>query len=127
MLMLLHMFGGDGPPATVGPVDCSRLSAGDLQVGSPNEPLAAYREGAWCVGALCYSCVVCEGPAICDFQEGQPARPEHREGPFAKLSLIDGVLWGDDVALARLDVDNQVWRLVEDWSDYFRAIAWRAA
>jgi hypothetical protein len=48
--------------------------------------------------------VVCDGPAICYFQDGQLARPEHRE-----------------------DVEHQVWRLVQDWSDYFRAIAWRPA
>ena len=125
--MLLQMIGADAPSATVGPLDSSRVRAVELQVGPSNEVLAQYRDGSWCVADNCYTCVFCQGPALCHFEEGAPARPEHTEGPFRELSLINGVLWGDDLALARLDLSEQVWRLIDDWSDYFRSISWRPA
>jgi hypothetical protein len=34
------------------------------------------------------------------------------EGPFQTLTLVSAVLWGDDVSLARFDVETGRWLLL---------------
>lgn len=109
--MLLRLIGAPAASATLGPAEWFRLK-GDQLIGPNNRMLLHYVGGYWKDHTQVFTSVVCEGPVHCRFERGD-GQVDALDGPFETLTLVSAVLWGDDVSLARYDVETGSWLLLQ--------------
>lgn len=108
--MLLRLTGTPAASATLGPAEWFRLKGNEL-IGPNGRTLLHYEGGYWKDHTQVFTSILCEGPVRCRF-EGADGRVDEPEGPFQTLTLVSAVLWGDDVSLARFDVETGRWLLL---------------
>ena len=122
--MVLQLFGATGKAVTLGPANWFRLRGREL-FGPNNKLLLRYAEGFWKDHEQQFSSIICQGPVTCHFEQGA-ARRDDVEGPFKTLTLASGVLWGDELSLARYDIESKRWRLLHT-DNSFAAVVWLPA
>jgi len=115
--MMFHLTGVPGKKAVLGPADWYRLEEGRLIAGPSGEIVAVHEDKFWRAGDSLYTSLTCSGPVSCHF-EGGSHRRDDVEGPFATVMLIDGMLWGDELTLARYECDSRRWVLLHTGNDF---------
>ena len=124
--MFLHLIADPVKYAILGPASWYRLHRNTLVEGPSGRILAEHSGGCWKADDLELKSILCNGPALCHFEDGNDDRDAGVHGPFEMLTLMGEMLWGDEFALARLDGRNSVWHVLHSGGQ-FAAVSFRSA
>ena len=101
---------GISPRLSIGPAPSFTLRGPHIRRGPDNTSVGLYAGDVWRVAAGTYTRIDCEGPVCLHFVDEQGERNEVY-GPFAAVSLANGMLRADDHYIAKFIEDKNVWEM----------------
>jgi hypothetical protein len=118
-LKLVFAEAGPGPTLQVGPYDAVRIDGENLRSDRDGVPFARHEAHTWLVQGRKFFRIDCEIPVRLHFED-EGGKTSEVYGPFLHFSCADGIVYGDGMIYANIDLETKRWYSHRDkryWSD----------